>query len=46
MVIANSPAIFTILEKGDRLNRVEFERRYTASKIKTNCQNCREYRLL
>ena len=34
MVIANSPAIFTILENGDRLNRIEFERRYTASNIK------------
>jgi len=34
MVIANSPKIFTILENGDRLNRVEFERRYTASNIK------------
>jgi Uma2 family endonuclease len=34
MVIANSPKIFTILENGDRLNRLEFERRYTASNIK------------
>ena len=34
MVIANSAPILTILENGDRLNRVEFERRYTASKIK------------
>ncbi len=34
MVIANSPAIFTIIENGDRLNRIEFERRYTASNIK------------
>ncbi len=34
MVIANSPAILTILENGDRLNRIEFEQRYTASKIK------------
>ncbi len=34
MVIANSSAILTILENGDRLNRVEFERRYTASNIK------------
>ena len=34
MVIANSPAIFTIIENGDRLNRIEFERRYTASDIK------------
>ena len=34
MVIANSPKIFTILENGDRLNRIEFERRYTASDIK------------
>ena len=34
MVIANSPKIFTILENGDRLNRIEFERRYTASNIK------------
>ena len=41
MVIANSPAIFTVLENGDRLNCVEFERRYTASNIKTNYRNCR-----
>ena len=34
MVIANSPAIFTIIENGDRLNRIEFERRYAASNIK------------
>jgi Uma2 family endonuclease len=34
MVIANSPQIFTILENGDRLNRLEFERRYAASNIK------------
>jgi Uma2 family endonuclease len=34
MVIANSAATLTILENGDRLNRVEFERRYTASNIK------------
>ncbi len=34
MVTDNSPAIFTILENGDRLNRIEFERRYAASKIK------------
>jgi len=34
MVIANSPPTLTILENGDRLNRLEFERRYTASKIK------------
>lgn len=34
MVIANSPEILTILENGDRLNRTEFERRYTTSKIK------------
>jgi Uma2 family endonuclease len=34
MVIANSAPILTILENGDRLNRVEFERRYTASNIK------------
>ena len=34
MVIANSPSPLTILENGDRLNREEFERRYTASKIK------------
>ena len=34
MVTANSPAIFTILENGDRLNRIEFERRYTASNVK------------
>jgi Uma2 family endonuclease len=34
MVIANSPLTFTILENGDRLERVEFERRYTLSKIK------------
>jgi len=34
MVIANSPSSLTILENGDRLNREEFERRYTASKIK------------
>jgi len=34
MVIANSPPTLTILENGDRLNRVEFERRYTASNIK------------
>jgi Uma2 family endonuclease len=34
MVIANSPSSLTILENGDSLNREEFERRYTASKIK------------
>ncbi len=34
MVIANSAPTLTILENGDRLNRVEFERRYTASNIK------------
>lgn len=34
MVIANSPSPLTILENGDRLNREEFEQRYTASKIK------------
>ncbi|AFY74207.1 hypothetical protein Syn7502_02198 [Synechococcus sp. PCC 7502] len=34
MVISNSPSPLTILENGDRLNREEFERRYTASKIK------------
>jgi hypothetical protein len=34
MVIANSPSPLTILENGDRLNRDEFERRYTASNIK------------
>ena len=34
MVIANPPKIFTILENGDRLNRIEFERRYAASNIK------------
>jgi hypothetical protein len=34
MVIANSPSPLTILENGDRLNRQEFERRYTASNIK------------
>ncbi len=34
MVIANSSLTLTILENGDHLNRVEFERRYTASKIK------------
>ncbi|WP_103670519.1 Uma2 family endonuclease [Pseudanabaena sp. BC1403] len=34
MVIANSAATLTILENGDRLDRVEFERRYTASSIK------------
>ena len=34
MVIANSAATLTILENGDRLNRVEFERRYIASNIK------------
>jgi len=34
MVIANSSPTLTILENGDRLNRVEFERRYTTSKIK------------
>lgn len=34
MVIANSPSPLTILENGDRLNRDEFERRYTASPIK------------
>ncbi len=34
MTIANSAPTLTILENGDRLNRIEFERRYTASKIK------------
>ncbi|NUN66183.1 Uma2 family endonuclease [Pseudanabaena biceps] len=34
MVIANSSSPLTILENGDRLNREEFERRYTASNIK------------
>jgi Uma2 family endonuclease len=34
MVIASSAPTLTILENGDRLNRVEFERRYTASNIK------------
>jgi len=34
MVIANSPSPLTILENGDRLNRDEFEQRYTASNIK------------
>ncbi|MEA5476135.1 Uma2 family endonuclease [Pseudanabaena galeata UHCC 0370] len=34
MVIANSLPTLTILENGDRLNRVEFERRYTDSNIK------------
>jgi Uma2 family endonuclease len=34
MVIANSLPTLTILENGDRLNRVEFERRYTSSNIK------------
>jgi Uma2 family endonuclease len=34
MVIANSATTLTILENGDRLNRIEFERRYTASNIK------------
>lgn len=34
MVIANSPPALTILENGDRLDRLEFERRYTASNIK------------
>ncbi len=34
MVIANSQSSITILENGDRLNRDEFERRYTASNIK------------
>jgi Uma2 family endonuclease len=34
MTIANSAPTLTILENGDRLNRLEFERRYTASKIK------------
>ncbi|WP_434683584.1 Uma2 family endonuclease [Pseudanabaena minima] len=34
MVIANSSSPLTILENGDRLNRDEFERRYTASNIK------------
>jgi Uma2 family endonuclease len=33
-MIANSAPILTILENGDRLNRIEFERRYTASNIK------------
>ncbi len=34
MIIANSPPLLTILENGDRLNRDEFERRYTASHLK------------
>jgi len=34
MTIANSAPTLTILENGDRLNRIEFERRYTASKVK------------
>ena len=34
MVIANSLSPLIILENGDRLNRDEFERRYTASNIK------------
>ncbi|MBD2175619.1 Uma2 family endonuclease [Pseudanabaena sp. FACHB-1998] len=34
MVIANSSPTLTILENGDRLDRLEFERRYTASNIK------------
>jgi len=34
MIIANSPPTLTILENGDRLDLLEFERRYTASKIK------------
>lgn len=34
MAIANSPPTLTILENGDRLDRLEFERRYTASNIK------------
>jgi hypothetical protein len=34
MVIANLPSPLTILENGDRLNREEFERRYTESNIK------------
>ncbi|OIP71013.1 MAG: hypothetical protein AUK48_12980 [Oscillatoriales cyanobacterium CG2_30_44_21] len=34
MVIAKPPSLLTILENGDRLNRAEFERRYTASNIK------------
>jgi len=34
MVIANSLSPLTILENGDRLNRDEFEHRYTASNIK------------
>ena len=34
MTIANSAPTLTILENGDCLNRLEFERLYTASKIK------------
>lgn len=34
MTIANSAPTLTVLENGDRLNRIEFERLYTASKIK------------
>jgi Uma2 family endonuclease len=34
MVITNSAPTLTILENGDRLDRLEFERRYTASSIK------------
>jgi hypothetical protein len=34
MLIANSPSPLTTLENGDRLNREQFERRYTSSNIK------------
>ncbi len=34
MVMANSPSPLTMLENGDRLNRDEFERRYSGSNIK------------
>jgi len=34
MVIANRSLLVNLLENGDRLDRQEFERRYTASKIK------------
>jgi len=34
MVIATSPSLVTILENGDRLDRDEFEHRYTVSNIK------------
>lgn len=34
MVIANSSLAYTTLENGDRLDRLEFERRYAASTVK------------